>query len=43
MLSCVAPATFECNELVIGATLGALDFARKNNLPVLTNGKVVYL
>ena len=42
MLSCVSAGTFECDGLVIGATLGGLDFARKNNLPVLTNGKVVY-
>jgi len=38
----VAPATFECDELVAGATLKAVDFAVDNNLPLLTNGKVVY-
>ena len=38
----VAPATFECDELVVGATLQAVDFATENNLPLLTNGKVVY-
>ena len=42
MLSYVAPGTFECDGLVIGATLGAFNFAKKNNLPVLTSGKVVY-
>jgi|TARA_R110002012_G_C11630853_1_gene609814 hypothetical protein len=42
MLSYVAPATFECNEIVVGATLEAFVFAKKNNLPVITNGKVVY-
>ena len=42
MLSCVAPGAFECNEIVIGSSLDALNYARVNNLPVLTNGKVVY-
>ena len=42
MLSCVSAATFECDELVIGSSLDALNHARLNNLPVLTNGKVVY-
>ena len=38
----VAAATFECDELVVGATLKAVDFAVENNLPLLTNGRVVY-
>ena len=38
----VAPATFECDELVVGATLPAVEYAASNNLPLLTNGKVVY-
>ena len=42
MLRYVAPATFECDELVVGATLEALTFAEKSSLPVLTNGKAVY-
>jgi hypothetical protein len=42
MLRYVAPATFECDEIVVGATLEAFTFAKKNSLPVLTNGKVVY-
>lgn len=42
MLRYVNPGIFECNEFVVGATLEALDFAKENNLPVLTNGKVVY-
>jgi len=42
MLRYVAPATFECDELVVGATLEALTFAEINSLPVLTNGKAVY-
>lgn len=42
MLRYVASATFECDELVVGATLEALAFAKENNLPILTNGKVVY-
>ena len=42
MLRYVAPATFECDELVVGATLESFTFAKKNSLPVLTNGKVVY-
>jgi hypothetical protein len=42
MLNYIAPATFECNELVVGATLEAFTFAKINNLPVLTTGKVVY-
>jgi len=38
----VAPATFECDELVVGATLPAIEYAVNNNLPLLTNGKVIY-
>tara|TARA_R100001244_G_C5121014_1_gene123493 strand:+ start:25 stop:708 length:684 start_codon:yes stop_codon:yes gene_type:complete len=38
----VAPATFECDELVVGATLPAVEYAVNNNLPLLTNGKVIY-
>ena len=37
-----APATFECDELVVGGTLTALQHAVNNNLPILTNGKVFY-
>lgn len=38
----VAPATFETNDLIVGATIEAMNFAVENNLPLLTNGKVVY-
>mgnify|MGYP003148657971 FL=1 len=42
MLSYVSPGHFQCDGLIIGSSLGALDYAEQNNLPVLTNGKVVY-
>jgi len=42
MLRYVNPGIFESDELVVGATLEALDFAKDNNLPVLTSRKVVY-
>jgi|TARA_R110000796_G_C14556172_1_gene434366 hypothetical protein len=42
MLKYIAPATFECDKLVVGATLEAFMFAQISNLPVLTTGKVAY-
>jgi len=42
MLKYLKAANFQCDELVVGATLEALEFAKENSLPVLTNGRVVY-
>jgi hypothetical protein len=38
----VAPATFETSDLIVGATIEAVDYAVKSDLPLLTNGRVVY-